>query len=100
MQSNASPPVVHHPVYPCPLLKLHLENLELRKQDWDLVLDDLHFSILKKPKLSGSNIPSSEKSRVVLGNQFQQLTVRINGSLRKKQHDRGQGRSSMECVMQ
>jgi len=40
-----------------------MENLELQKKNWDLVLDGVQYSILKKPKLNGSNVPSTKKSR-------------------------------------
>ncbi|KAF9379363.1 hypothetical protein CPB97_008986, partial [Podila verticillata] len=74
--SHTSALAIHHLVHSCPLLELRLKNLELKKQDWELVLGGINSSTLKKLSLRGSNAPGAKKYKVVLNREFQKLKGR------------------------
>lgn len=81
--SHTSALAIHHLVHSCPLLELRLKNLELKKQDWELILGGVNSSTLKKLSLRGSNVPGAKKYKVVLNREFQKLKGRVSGPLRK-----------------
>lgn len=81
--SHVSALAIHHLVHSFPLLELRLKNLELKKQDWELVLSGINSSTLKKLSLRGSNVPGAKKYKVVLGKEFHKLKDRVSRPSRK-----------------
>lgn len=81
--SHSSALALHHLIYSCPLVELHLENVLLEnKREWELVLGAIHYSNLKKLSLDNTNAPEFQRRKAVMGGPLLRLGSRVGGWIR------------------
>ncbi|KAF8988399.1 hypothetical protein BGZ52_010505 [Haplosporangium bisporale] len=83
--SHASALAIHYLVYSCRLVELRVENILLEnKEEWQMVLDGIHYSSLRSVSLQGSNISDSQRRKAVTKKSLLHIKDRVGGWIRKK----------------